>query len=288
MANLLDPAFVRELEALRRRLMVRVASGGAGEHLSRRKGGSAEFLEHRAYAPGDDLRRVDWLAYARTGEPVVKLFRAEEDLIIRIVLDASASLEGEKLDVAKRIAAAMGYVGLAASERVQVFPYAATMRMPSKPVRGRGGLPTLLRTLESVEAEGRTHLAGAVEAATRTGRPGMLVVISDFLDGSSGFERALRSARASGHDVVLAQVLTREEIAPTLRGDVMLEDAETGETMTLTADADTIEAYLARLAGLYELLRKWARSHGATYVRFATDEKLEDGVRRILDRRIDA
>jgi uncharacterized protein (DUF58 family) len=266
---------------------VKVPSGGAGEHVARRKGGSAEFLEHRAYYPGDDLRRVDWLAYARTGEPVVKLFRAEEDLILRIVIDASASLEGEKLETAKRIAAAMGYVGLAASERVQVFPFADTMRPPSKPVRGRGGLPTLLRTLEGIEASGRTNLGGAIENAIRTGRPGMLIVISDFMD-SSGFDRALLAARGAGNDVVLAQVLTRDEIAPSFRGDLMLEDAETGETITLTADVDTIEAYLARLAGLYEMLRRWARTHGGTYVRLATDDKLEDAVRRILDRRIDA
>jgi hypothetical protein len=105
---------------------------------------------------------------------------------------------------------------------------------------------------------------------------------------SSGFDRALLAARAAGNDVVLAQVLTRDEIAPSFRGDLVLEDAETGDTITLTADVDTVEAYLARLAGLYEMLRRWARTHGGTYVRFATDEKLEDGVRRILDRRIDA
>ncbi len=91
-AGLLDPAFVRELEALRRRLEIRARSGGGGEHLARRKGSSAEFQEHRAYAPGDDMRRIDWAAYARTGEPVLKLFRAEEDVIARLVVDGSASL----------------------------------------------------------------------------------------------------------------------------------------------------------------------------------------------------
>ena len=73
-SGLLDPAFVRELEALRRRLEIRARSGGGGEHLARRKGSSAEFQEHRAYAPGDDMRRIDWAAYARTGEPVLKIF----------------------------------------------------------------------------------------------------------------------------------------------------------------------------------------------------------------------
>src|SRR3954466_835700 len=90
--SLLDPTFVRELEALRRRLTLSVRSGSAGERASRRRGGSAEFQDHRPYAPGDDLRRVDWAAFARTGEPVLKLFRAEEDSVLRLLLDASASL----------------------------------------------------------------------------------------------------------------------------------------------------------------------------------------------------
>src|SRR3954470_3845591 len=121
---LLDPAFVRELEALRRRLQLMVQSGASGERASRRRGGSAEFQEHRPYAPGDDLRRVDWSAFARTGEPVLKLFRAEEDSVLRLLIDASASLafgSPQKFEVARRVAAAIGYLALANGQRVQVL-----------------------------------------------------------------------------------------------------------------------------------------------------------------------
>src|SRR5580693_8935507 len=106
-AALLGPDFVRELEVLRRRLEIRARSGGGGEHLARRRGGSSEFHEHRSYAPGDDLRRLDWAAYARTGEPVLKIFRAEEDVIARLLCDASASLgvgDPPKLATAVRLA----------------------------------------------------------------------------------------------------------------------------------------------------------------------------------------
>src|SRR5450432_2135221 len=121
---LLDPSFVRELEALRRRLEVSVRSGAAGERASRRRGGSAEFQDHRPYAPGDDLRRVDWAAFALTGEPVLKLFRAEEDSVLRLLVDASASLAfgtPQKLEVARRVAAAIGYLALANGQRAQVL-----------------------------------------------------------------------------------------------------------------------------------------------------------------------
>src|SRR5437762_12718282 len=145
---LLDPSFARELEALRRRLRVRARSGSGGDHLARRRGGSAEFLEHRPYAPGDDLRRMDWLAFARTGEPVFKLFRAEEDVVVRLVLDASASLDAgtpTKLEAAKRLAAAVGYMALADSERAQDVTVREDVDSINEPARGRAALPMRLR-----------------------------------------------------------------------------------------------------------------------------------------------
>lgn len=284
---LLDASFVQQLEAMRRMLSVRTSSAGAGEHLAKRRGASAEFREHRAYAPGDDLRRVDWAAYARTGEPVLKEFRAEEDLLVRIVLDTSASLEGPKLDAAVRIAAALGYVGLAASERVQVLPFASAPLAPTKPLRGRGGVAPLIRALAAVRPAGSTDLSRAIERACARGRPGLLAVVSDFFDPGA-FEAALTRARAAGHDVALVQVLARDELEPTLHGEVLLEDSETGETLALSADAEAIEQYLARLGGLIASLRRWARTHGAVYVRAAADDALDRVVRRVLERRIDA
>jgi len=122
--QLLDAEFVRELDALARRLEIRARSGGIGDHAARRRGGSSEFQEHRGYSPGDDPRRIDWAAFARSDEPVLKVFRTEEDWALRVVCDASASLdygEPRKIDVARRISAAIGYLALARSERAQLF-----------------------------------------------------------------------------------------------------------------------------------------------------------------------
>src|SRR3954463_5792880 len=141
---LLGPDFVRELEVLRRRLEIRARSGAAGEHLAKRRGGSSEFQEHRPYAPGDDLRRMFWPPSARRGEPVLKLFRAEEDVVARIICDASGSLghgAPPKIDAARRLAAAVGYMTLARSERAQLFVAGRGVARWSAPVRGRSGLP---------------------------------------------------------------------------------------------------------------------------------------------------
>lgn len=288
--SLLGPEFVRELEVLRRRLEIRARSGASGEHVARRRGGSAEFQEHRPYAPGDDLRRIDWAAYARTGEPVLKLFRAEEDVIARLVCDASASLahgQPAKIDVVRRIAAAVGYMTLAHSERAQVLVAGEGITRESVPVRGRGGLPGLMRSLSAMVPAGKTDLARAVDSVVqRSARPGMLVVLSDFFDAGP-VTRALGRAAQAGHDVVLVQVVTPDEVEPDYEGDWELEDAETGATLEVTMDAGALQAYVLRFAGLCEELRAWARRHAAVYVRVRTDEALEPAVRRIVTRSVD-
>jgi len=289
-SRLLDPAFVRELEVLRRRLEIRARSGASGEHVARRRGGSAEFQEHRPYSPGDDLRRIDWAAYARTGEPVLKLFRAEEDVIVRIVLDASASLDfGEppKIEAARRVAAAFGYMALAASERAQILVAGEGLTREENPARGRSGLHALLRALDAIEPRGGTDLPRAIDTVLRKSkRAGMLVVVSDFMDGGP-LATALGRAVAAGHDLALVQVVAPEEIEPAYEGDWALEDAETGATLEVTMDAAAIEAYVLRFAGLCEELRQIARRLNATYVRVRTDEPLESAIRRLVSRSID-
>jgi uncharacterized protein (DUF58 family) len=289
-ALLLDPAFTRELEALRRRLRVRARSGVGGDHVASRRGSSAEFLEHRSYTPGDDLRRMDWLAFARTGEPVLKLFRAEEDVVVRLVVDASRSLdtgEPRKMDVAKRVAAAVGYLALASSERAQVLAAGDGAVRMREPVRGRGALAKLLRELDGIVPAQKTDLASAIDAVVlRSPRPGMLVVVSDFLDAGP-FEAALGRASSAGHDLALVQVLAPEELEPPWEGDLALEDAETGDLVEVTLDARAVEAYLARLEALLARLRATAKRHGGTYVRLATGEALVDAVRRFVARTID-
>jgi uncharacterized protein (DUF58 family) len=292
---MLDPAFMRELEALRRRLEVRARSGAAGDRTARRRGGSAEFQEHRAYEPGDDPRRIDWMAFARRGEPVVKLFRSEEDVIVRLVLDASASLghgDPEKIDVSRRLAAAIGYLALSSSQRAQIAILreragggAIERLAPAR--RGRSGFVALLRDLDAAGAAGRADLGAAIEdLVLRSKRAGLLVVLSDFFDAGPVIH-ALGRARAAGHDVALVQVLARAELEPAFDGDYTLVDCETDATVQVTVDAAAVSAYLLRLAGLVEELRGWARTHGASYVRAVNDEPLEGVVRRFVAREID-
>jgi uncharacterized protein (DUF58 family) len=286
---LLDADFVRELRLLRRRLDIPVRSGGHGEHVARRRGGSAEFQEHRPYAAGDDLRRIDWLAFARSGSPVVKTFRAEEDVVVRLLVDASASLDfgiPKKIDVSRRIAAALAFLALSDSERVQLLVTGPSssrgLAAIGEPRRGPGALHRVLRELSHIEARGEASLPAALRGvAERALRPGLLVVLSDFFDPGPVAEELTR-VRAQGHAVALVQVLSRMELEPDFEGDLGLVDAETHAEVEVTMDAAALEAYLARMAGLVHELRATARRLGGRYVRVISDEPLEAPLRRIV------
>ncbi len=290
-ASLLDPDFLRVLEALRRRLASDARSGRIGEGPSGRRGSGAEFLEHRRYEPGDDPRHLDWAALARSGTPVTKLYRAEEETLLRIVLDASGSLgfgDPPKLELAQRVSAALAYLALASGRRAQLWvarsPGASGLERIFSPLRGRRAFAELCRQLESVQASGRADLAAAIDAVVaRSERPGLLLVVSDFFD-SGAVPSALSRARAARHELVLVQVLDPAELDPALEGDLSLEDSETGETLELSVDPAALSAYAERLAGLFEELRGWAKKNQATYTRIATGEDLQQAVRRVLER----
>jgi len=134
---------------------------------------------------------------------------------------------------------------------------------------------------------GSVSLARAIQSAVRqASRPGALLVLSDYFDPGPVL-KALLLARSAGHDVFLLQILAREEVEPTIEGDYALVDAETEASVELTLDARALSAYAARLAGLLEELRGWARKNGASYVRVISDEPLEPAIRRLVARGID-
>jgi uncharacterized protein (DUF58 family) len=289
--DLLTPEFVRELEAMRRLLGPRARSGQMGSRTAKRLGRGPEFHEHRAYANGDDVRRLDWLVFARTGQPMLKEHRADEDVIVRILLDTSASLgfgTPRKMEIAKRIAGGVAYLALAASERAQVVVTPNAENAPrTPPLRGRAALASVLRTISESEATGTANLSRAItEVSARANRPGFLVVVSDFFDAGPVVE-ALRRARFAGHDVALVQVFSPEDKTPDLTGDLTIVDSETGATVDITADHAAIAAYLRQLDALSGALRTFARTTRSSYVQALTTEPLSETLRKIVASAVD-
>jgi uncharacterized protein (DUF58 family) len=287
-SSLLDPAFVRELEQLRVELSRRIAGVRVGEHRSLRRGASVEFAEHRAYAPGDDPRRVDWNAFARLGELVVRLYAAEEDVTVHLVVDASRSMafgEPTKLSVAARVAAAIGYLCLTGSERVSLSVSVGAEVATRATLRGRRKLPELLSALEAIDAKGRGPVERAVDVllARHAGRPGVAVVLSDLFDEGAAISAA-RKLSAARHETAVVHTLSAAELDPEALGEATLVDSETGERLDLALDDATLEAYRARLSAWRADAEGALRKRGVRYVRAFPGDGLRDVVARVLVR----
>src|SRR6266699_226236 len=283
--DLLSPEFLLQLERLA--LLSRRAFRGRtrGERKSPRKGMSVEFSDYRPYGAGDDLRYVDWNIYGRLDRLYLKLFVDEEDLRLHLLLDGSASMsfgEPGKLHYAARLAAALGFVGLASHERVGVAVIRDRMAEGWSPARARGQLLSLLEFAARLRAEGPTGLSDALVAyALRSREAGLAVLISDLLD-PAGYERGLKALLERRFDVHVVHLLSPEELNPVLAGDRRLTDAEPGEIQDFTMDGEAMRGYRERLGEFLESAESFCHANEISYHRVATDTPVEELVLREL------
>jgi uncharacterized protein (DUF58 family) len=284
--ELFDPQFLRRLEHLSF-LSRRIYRGDMrGAHASPRRGTSLDFADYRSYQPGDDFRTIDWSIYGRLDRVFVRLYAEEEDLTVHVLLDASASMSfgsPPKIDYARRLAAALGYVGIGSLDRVGVTTFAAGLGGALAPRRGRAQLFHLLDYMSRVRTGGETDVARSLEDyATRSRRPGLAIVISDLLDPSGGYRHGLQALLFRGFDAVLVHVLDREEIDPAESGAVRLTDMETGQVLPVTADASLRAAYRRRVGRFFDEVEGFCLDTGVEYLRTATLVPFEEVVLRYL------
>jgi uncharacterized protein (DUF58 family) len=259
-----DDRFLRKLESLALTIRRTTAGQRHGGRRSRRLGAGLEFADHRDYAAGDDLRYLDWNLYGRLGRLALRLFEEDEDLSIDLLIDASASMAlgaPPKLDLALQLGAALAYIGLCNLDRVAVTALGADgSGLP--PARGKGRILPILRLFDRVRPVGRTPLAIAVRAflARRSGRRrGLVVLVSDFYD-AAGARAALEVIRRHRLTAIAIQVSAPDELAPVLRGDLTLRDAETGQTRELTVSPKVLAACARRHAALLRDLEGYCRA----------------------------
>src|SRR4029078_2112956 len=201
---LLDPDFLHKLEQLELVSRKIIVGRMKGERKSKRKGTSVEFAEHRNYAVGDDLRRIDWNVFGRLDKLFLKLFLEEEDLHVYTLLDTSLSMDfgtPTKLHYGKQVAAALAFIGLVNHDRVILDTFASKLDQGIPSVRGRSQMWRVIQYLEHLSPSGETDLKSAArEFAIRHAGKGVVVVISDFLD-KHGYEDALRYLLARNMDI---------------------------------------------------------------------------------------
>src|SRR4029078_6333326 len=220
-----DEGFLRQLERLQLIMKAPVRGGLKGGRRSVKRGQSVEFADFRDYSLGDDLRLLDWNGLARLEQLFIKLFVEEEDVTIHFLLDASASMAAgnpPKLLFAKRAAAALGYIGLAAEDRVAVTALAARAGRRQVALRGSGRVFRLLAALSSIgAADGPTDLLAWVrQAAAQLTGGGVIVLLSDLLDPAA--DKVIRELAATGSELIVLHVLSPAELDPALYGALRL------------------------------------------------------------------
>jgi uncharacterized protein (DUF58 family) len=266
---LLDSKFMARLDQLDVLSRKMLAGKLKGERRSKRRGQSVEFADYRNYVVGDDLRFIDWNLYARLDRLFLKLFLEEEDLAFYVLIDTSASCdygEPNKLDYLKRVAAALAYIGLVNYNRVHVAAIAGGVVAETGALRGRRRVGQMIEFVSELTPGGTSHFAAACKRfAIAHRQKGVLVVLSDFFI-KEGFDAGLRYLAGGRYDLYCVQVLSPQEIDPSLQGDLRLKDLEDGDEAEVSITQPLLKRYKANLNAYCLSLKEYLTRHNATYL----------------------
>ena len=285
--DLFDDEFQRKLEYLAL-VSRRVFSGRLrAERRTKKSGSGVEFADHRDYQPGDDFRTLDWNVYQRFEKLLVRLYEEEEDLAIYFILDTSASMGfggGEKLRYAKKVCAALAYVGLANLDRVSMVTTSDRVMERMQETRGKARIFKAFRFLRTVRVEGTTDLGDAMKTfVAQHKRRGLAVLVSDLYD-PRGFEKGINVLRYNKFDPFVVHVVDKAEGKPKLNGDVLVYDCETGDEREVTVTAKVLarfgEAYAAYLADV----ERFCATHQVPYVAAGVDVPFDELILRVFRR----
>jgi uncharacterized protein (DUF58 family) len=283
-----DTDFLRRLNRLREGLLphlkgrVLLAESPTGREFS------PEPESPRSYAPGDDIRTIDWNLFARLDRLFHKTMVREEELTIALFIDTSASMtvpSPAKFTAALQLAAALADIHLALGHRVTAVPWADRPGLPFGPFSGQTEFDTLARSLSLLRPEGNSNIRRCLaETVGRTLRGGFQAfLISDFLFPAT-WGHDIAGLAVASHRVAAFQILTREERAFRLWGNFVLIDPETGEERKTAAGWNASAAWRKAFDGHLAGVESMVKGAGGTFSRMAPEEPFEETVRRHFSR----
>ena len=282
---LFDEDFLKKLEYLFIVSKKVFAGQLRAERRGRKVGSGIEFADHRDYTPGDDFRYIDWNIYGRMKKLLLRLFEEEEDLTVYLMLDASKSMRmgrPAKFDYARRVTAALAYIGLANLDRVNIIPFADGLKPQLTPKRGKGQVFRVFEFLSAATTGGETDIESAFRSFVhQTHRKGLVAVISDFFD-PHGCERGLKLLRHHGFETFAIMVCDPAEARPDIKGDLRLRDTETGEERIATVSPAVLRGYERAFEEYCERLESFCTSIRAGFIRTLTSVPFEELVLRVF------
>lgn len=254
----------------------------AGKHRSTTKGGCSEFAQHRQYAPGDEVRQIDWQVYARNDRYFIKQFEEETNLHAMLALDTSGSMQfglstDSKLDYAKQAAACLTRLLLRQRDAVGLTILDEENPTFVPPRQHAAHLGSVLSVLQAANASGSGDLGAMIRRGIpRLQRRGLFVLLSDCFENVDEIGAALRIVRARGHDVVLMHVLAPEEVTFDFRHWSAFASLEV-QGQRIHLDPPSIRAeYLRQFGEFVQRVEDMVVGLGGEYVRLSTDQDLAD------------
>ncbi len=255
-----------QLDVMSRKLL---AGKMKGERRSKRRGQSVEFADYRNYVVGDDLRFIDWNIYARLDRLFLKLFLEEEDLAVHILVDVSKSCDfgdPNKAMYMKKVAAALGYIGLVNYNRVSISAIGDGVVDDTGGLRGRTRVARMIDFLINLKPQGASNLAEACKRFALTHRQkGVCIILSDFFD-KGGYESGLRYVSGGEYDLFAVQILAPQEIDPDLQGDLKLRDVEDDDMAEVSITQPLMKQYKSNLNAYCLSVKDYITRRGGTYL----------------------
>lgn len=247
------------------RRSLQVVSRGKGLQTGRRKshmyGTSLDFSDYKIYHPGDDIRQIDWNVYGRTNKPYVKRFLDEKEIAVTILLDATSSMRQivTKWELAKELAASLSYMTLSHEDRLSFSAVATALSFHRKgSIHNKRTFFEIVKMNETVMNESFSDSLSSISVP----KSQLLLLITDGLEPISSFQNVFQRLMIGNQQVWLLQVLSKEELNPTLSGDFQLVDSENGREVDVSLHPSTKNLYISRLERHNHELKDLCLKHG--------------------------
>jgi uncharacterized protein (DUF58 family) len=287
----LHPEAIKRISRLELRARHIVEGFLSGMHRSPYFGQSVEFLQHREYVPGDDLRHVDWKVWARQDRVYVKQYEEDTNLRCTMLVDVSNSMAYgggplNKYEYACTIAASLSYLVLKQNDAIGCVTFDESIRT-QVPIRSkRNHLQSVIESLDVNRPRDKTDMYGVFRAvAETTPRRGMMILVSDLLADEQGTMRGLKLLRQRGHDVLVLHVMDDDELEFPFSGPTRFEGLESLDHLNCNPRA-LREGYLEALNGFLENTRRACARNTIDYTLVRTSDPLDAALATFLSNRL--
>jgi uncharacterized protein (DUF58 family) len=266
--------FIDELDRFNLALKKNSTEVQEGEQSSASTGQGMVFEDHKKYLPGDDIRKIDWKAYARTDDLYIKRFEEEKSITLHILVDRSSSMDfgkkEKKYDYASKIGLAIAYMAANTNDRFRFSVFSETITDISA-ARRNPNIGAMVETLNQLRKTPESKIEKCItEYSARIENKSVVVIISDFLTDIEEIEESVN--RLSGSDVVLVNTFDIEEIDPSLEGDKILQDPESDSELRTYVSNKSKSEYKEKLENHMREIEETAEKYGADYILASTEE----------------